>query len=310
MRLRPVRPRRLRPIRALRRAMTSRHWCFTCYDLELVDRLREKLPERVRYLVCQVEEGTDTHRRHLQGYVEITAPVRRRQVGELLGVPGLHLEPRRGSRDQARAYCQKPETRVDGPWEFGTWIAGQGTRSDLEAVRQLVESGVGELDIAQQHFDVWCKHHRAIQRYRHLRNGSRHVLRQVRVILILGPSGSGKSWAAFHDYPDAYRLAPPNLAGGAVWFDGYDGQETLVIDDFDGWIPYRRLLTLLDPYPCQLPVKGGSTYAGWTTVVITSIKPVECWYPGDRTDELDRRIGERRTLSARVPVVQPSGQPV
>lgn len=287
--------------------MTARAWVFTCYDLLLKTHLDEHLPQEIRYLVCQVEAGNEAHRRHLQGYVELVRPVRRRQLATILGIPGIHLEPRRGTRDQARDYARKEDTRVQGPWEYGTWIGGQGARSDLAAVRELVDSGAGELDIAQQHFDTWCKHHRAIARYRHLRDGARHVLRQVKCIVLLGPSGSGKSWTAFQDYPDAYRLAPPNVPGGAVWFDGYDNQATLVIDDFDGWIPYRRLLVLLDPYPCQLPVKGGSCYAAWTTVVITSVKPIESWYPMESMAELDRRVGERRTLASRVPAVPGEG---
>ena len=37
---------------------------------------------------------------------------------------GAHFEPRRGTRDQARDYCRKAETKVDGPWEHGAFGAG------------------------------------------------------------------------------------------------------------------------------------------------------------------------------------------
>jgi len=46
----------------------------------------------------------------------------------------LHVEGRRGTRDQAREYCRKEESRVDGggPWEYGNFgLGGQGKRSDL-----------------------------------------------------------------------------------------------------------------------------------------------------------------------------------
>ena len=40
-------------------------------------------------------------------------------VKELTGT-AAHWEPRRGTHQQAAAYCSKEETRIDGPWEVGT----------------------------------------------------------------------------------------------------------------------------------------------------------------------------------------------
>lgn len=80
----------------------------------------------IRYVCWQLERAPDTGRLHLQGYVEFFKPQRLRAAQQALRAPTAHLEKRRGTRDQARDYCRKEESRVQGPWEAGKWIGGQG----------------------------------------------------------------------------------------------------------------------------------------------------------------------------------------
>lgn len=116
----------------------------------------------------------------------------------------------------------------------------------------------------------------------------------IEIYVAWGPSGYGKSWWAFNEFEhndDYYRFTPTD-GGGQVWWDGYQGQKTLVLDNFEhGFIPYRLLLNCLDNYPQTLWVKGGSVQAAWTTVLITSIFAPNEWYRGrmDNT-ELMRRL--------------------
>ena len=62
------------------------------------------------------------------------------------------------------------------------------------------------------------------------------------------------------------------------WWDGYDGEEILLIDDFYGQVQVARMLHLLRGYQCRLPIKGGFTYAQWQKVYITSNNPPHEWY--------------------------------
>lgn len=69
-----------------------------------------------KYLVYQEEIGTSgTH--HLQGYIEMTRPVRFSHFAEWL--PGAHFEIAAGSTDDNTKYCTKEECRVGGPYIFG-----------------------------------------------------------------------------------------------------------------------------------------------------------------------------------------------
>lgn len=80
-----------------------------------------------------------------------------------------------------------------------------------------------------------------------------------------------------------------------MWFDGYSGQKTLILDDFSGdFCNYRFLLRLLDCYKMKIEVKGGHAWAVWTTVVITTNVHPSGWYPHVDTTPLQRRIKEIR----------------
>ena len=45
------------------------------------------------------------------------------------------------------------------------------------------------------------------------------------------------------------------------WFDGYDGQDTAIFDDFRAsGNRFSYILRLIDRYPMDVPVKGGFVY--------------------------------------------------
>jgi len=75
---------------------------------------------------------------------------------------------------------------------------------------------------------------------------------------------------------DVYKLTEQN---GKVWFDDYDGEGVLLIDDFYGWIPYNVMLSITEGYQLRLEVKGTFTYAKWTKIYITSNVAPPFWYP-------------------------------
>jgi len=88
-----------------------------------------------------------------------------------------------------------------------------------------------------------------------------------------------------------------------VWFSGYTGQKTLILDDFDSMfcsLPFLK--RLLDKYKLKVEIKGGFAWACWTTVVITSNRAPCMWYEDTATvhykpediNALKRRIHEIR----------------
>lgn len=71
----------------------------------------------LQYLVWQLESGQD-ETPHYQGYAYFGKAQTFAGVRDL--GPRGHWEPRKGTHEQARTYCTKEASRVEGPWELGS----------------------------------------------------------------------------------------------------------------------------------------------------------------------------------------------
>lgn len=240
--------------------MTARHWCFTLNNpTEQIDPSQD---ERVRYCIWQEEAAPDTGTRHYQGYVEFSSPVRRGSLGRWLR--GGHFERRRGTREQAREYCRKPD-RLDGPWEYGEWSSGgQGKRNELAEALVVLGRRNRSVDVADEFPGVYVKFHRGLQALSIARHSRKR--RRVKCYGLIGPPGIGKTRYVFDMWGhDLYVLAQQK----PLWFDGYAGEDVLLIDELHLEFNREWLLRILDIYPMNVPVKGGFVPANWTKVYIT-----------------------------------------
>lgn len=90
----------------------------------------------VGYAVWQHERVTHNH---LQGYIQFKAPVRRTYVNRLLGGRS-HVEEARKGFEACYKYCTKEDSRLAGPWEYGTSVSqGSNKRKLVEAYRASPE---------------------------------------------------------------------------------------------------------------------------------------------------------------------------
>ena len=262
------------------RPLQARCWLFTINNPESND-----LPKNfvdVRYCIWQREKG-EAGTEHLQGYVAFTKAKRLTQVKTLND--RAHWESRKGTEDQAVAYCSKEETRIAGPWELGE-RPQPGKRNDLIALKQTIEAGAPMKQIASEHFSSFMKYRNSIVSYKRLFSKPRDFKTFVGVIT--GPTGCGKSRLMEQTFPGAYWK--PN---GNEWFCDYDDHQVVIIDEFYGWLRYDFLLRLLDRYPLQCPTKGSSVNFRAKYVFFTSNSEIDSWYNfrGKMSlDALKRRI--------------------
>jgi len=240
-------------------------WCFTLNNPSKEELDLPLAWEGTKYLVFQLEEG-DSGTPHIQGYVSFT---KRCSLSTLKALfPRAHWEVAKGSADQNKKYCTK-EPRLAGPFEMGKAPA-PGKRNDLDEVKASLDGGMSILDLTDQYFASCAKNLRFFERYKMLHTPPRCEKTKCRVLW--GPTGTGKSHTANTEYPGAYWKCHGN------WWDGYCGQETVVIDEFYGWLSYSFMLRLLDKYPLIVETKGGHVSFTSAMVVITSNKHPKDWY--------------------------------
>ena len=261
-----------------------RAWCFTAYDFTDYVALGE-LNRDVTYLVAGKETCPDTGRLHQQGYVEFRNPLSLAAVKVHLDAPALHLAARRGTSQEAAEYCKK-----DGDWREWGQLSRQGARNDLAAIREVV-AATGSIKAV-------CE---AATSYQGLRAGEL-LLKYVstgdrappRVKWYWGPTGTGKTRAAIAEAgAEPYWLS----SGTLQWWDGYDGERYVILDDFrpEPAVSFARVLRYLDRYAVRVPVKGGTRELRATVMVVTSnLDPALAYdgrlLPGESVAPLLRRL--------------------
>ena len=264
------------------KSLQSRNWVFTLNNPADQDDPREVLKE-AKFLVFQHEVGKEGTK-HIQGYVQFHSMYRFQRLKTLM--PRGHWEPRRGSHAQAYEYCTKEDTRVPGTSPTVVGVAPQqGKRTDLDAVKETIDSGSTMLDIADNHFTQFVKYEKGIRSYISLKSKPRDFKSTVKVLY--GPTGTGKTMYCSKVAPDAFWYAPQSEG---KWWCGYDGTSDVVIDEFYGQIRWSTLLRLLDRTPCTVEIKGGTVNFAPRNIYITSNKhPIE-WYVKHEWATLNRRI--------------------
>lgn len=110
-----------------------------------------------------------------------------------------------------------------------------------------------------------------------------------KVIWYWGKTGTGKSHTAFKNYdPDTHYKYRLNDNG---FWDGYEGQKCVIINEFRGQIPFSELLEICDKWPYGCKRKGRGEYPLLCNkVIITSCKPPNEIYKHslDNMDSIDQ----------------------
>jgi len=273
---------------------------YTPEELESIRGLSEG--GLLKYLVYQLEIG-ESGTPHIQGYA-YARDAKSLTAWKSLLSGRAHVERARGSPEQCRDYCTKEDSRQEGsvPFIWGV-IPEQGKRTDIDGVFALIKEGKSEQEILETDPSTFIKYTNGIKRamvlYAPLRSW------KTTIFWWHGSTGSGKSREAFERYPDAYWKPP-----ATKWWDGYDGQETVIIDDYRRDLcTFGELLRLFDRYPFYVETKGGTrSFVARQIIVTTPRTPRDTWQ--GRADEdlgqLMRRIEEVRLfgdLVAPAPIV-------
>lgn len=256
--------------------------------------------DEINKLCMQEEMGEDSKSTHLQ--VFITTKKRWNLMDLKHHFKFDHIETAKGNDWQNYLYCTKEETST-GKYKHkrGSFTEPRAMKrsrqgSSLDALVEDVKLNKYTFkEIAIKHPKQFLLHSRGLPL---LMNMYAEVpeTRSVNVILLQGTTGTGKSHAVRqYCHYHGLKLFTKQIQHHkeTQWFDGAEGCDVLLLDDFDkGQVEFRTLLTWVDIYKIQVQTKGGTMHASWNTVFITTNTSVREWYPNEDQSPLFRRIDQ------------------
>lgn len=267
----------------------GRSWVFT------INNPTEKNFQFVKAVPCLrivagLERGAEEQTEHIQGAIVFKKVMRWKAVREALG--GECWVRKMAGKWSDQEYCLK-----DGEIIRMEDNSNQGARVKLYAFEKDLKANKRPIEMLKNPDHMLCmaKYPRFESRVREIYAKERtRSYRTMNVIVMWGTSGSGKTKAALYGDDDKMRIDTylfDDWDTSQKWFDGYEGEERIVFDEFEGQIPEYSLLGLLEGHQKRLSVKGGHTYAEWKEVVITSnLHPKDWWGSGAISARLRRRI--------------------
>jgi len=270
-----------------------------------LERLRVMAEEqKAKLFVAQVERG-ERKTFHVQGYVHWGKTLSGRQTKALIGGEA-HVERARGKPRDSLEYCTKVNNGQPGDLQFepvvvpeaGEWPErGQGARNDLYMVWQCLREGKGLLAIGDEYPGAVIKYQRSLDGLAmRMREPADNLRQDVRVWVVSGPTGIGKSWRAA-TIPGAYRWT-----SFCPW-EQYAGENVVVLDDMD-WnkVDYLRWMEWVDCYKTQVRVLYGTRWLVATKFIITSNEEFGHWWPAhnpQHTAALRRRVTKEYKCESR-----------
>jgi len=231
------------------------------------------------------DEIAETGTPHTHIYTAFKSPVRFSTIKKLF--PTAHIENAYGTSAQNRAYilkegekyANKVETSLEGSFEeWGTLPAdiGQGYRSDLDFMYQLIKDGASTNVIIESNPDLirYVSHIEKIRQML-LEEDGREDFRVLTVTYIHGATGTGKTRYVMEKegYSSVFRVT-----GYKHPFDTYEGQNVILFEEFSSSLKIQNMLNYLDGYPLKLPCRYADKQAIYETVYLISNLPLEKQY--------------------------------
>lgn len=282
----------------------ARYWCWTAQvEPDVPDMVYQTLVNtlltmaRCVYVIFSLEKA-ETGQYHLQGYTCFATPVVFtrfcKNMLEALG-KAPHVKARWSTHSKARDYCRKEDTHVSGPYVAGddTDIPEEGgSRSDISRFCKRILEHEPMTTLVADDPVTYVRNMRGLEALRYKTIVA--YLGERTVIWYYGDPDAGKTRLANEYDSELYRVF--QFGKTAQWFEGYDGERTILIDNLvDDDCNWTMLMQVLDRYKERMPVKTASVVAGWSTVLITSTSdPMQfaAQFSKRKPWELGRRISQ------------------
>jgi len=268
----------------------SRNWVFT---------LNNYTPEDVASLaslpcsyVCAGEEVAQTGTPHLQGFMCF----KNERVMPKKLLSRARFDYMKGTQDQAINYCfglSEGKTPNEVVHEYGT-RPKSSTQKGLDEkerwadIRKLALSGDFET-LGEKYPKESILYDKNLERaYAKRPRELETIDGEMPHFWFYGAPGTGKSRDARARFPGAY-IKNPNTK----WWDGYDGEDFVIIDDFDKYQVSQGgdMKRWIDRYPFQAEAKGSQMMIRPKVIIVTSnYHPTEIWEDPVTIEAMKRRM--------------------
>nr|UOF76671.1 rep protein [Cressdnaviricota sp.] len=248
----------------------GRWWILTIPYNEFVP----YLPVGVEYIKGQLERGDETEYLHWQVVCATSRRVALAAIRKIFGP--WHAELTRSAA--AREYVWKDDTGIAGTrFELGNPPTRRNSATDWGRIKDNAK--IGNFDEIPD--DIFIRHYSALRTIRSDYATCSGI--EKNIFVFWGPTGTGKSRTAWESAgADAYGKDPRSK-----FWDGYQGEKCVVMDEFRGAIDISHLLRWFDRYPVRVEIKGSSRPLCAESIWITSnLKPSD-WYPDLDSASLD-----------------------
>nr|CDS32196.2 replication association protein [Hymenolepis microstoma] len=195
--------------------------------------------------------------------INLKKSIRYNTIKNLFCTNRVHLELARGSDLDNQKYCSKENNF----FEFGQPAARKPEKRKLEDAIDSIRQSKDMRTIANEFDEIYVRHWRGLEKLQSMINPPPERDYKTQVFYYHGPPGTGKSKTAYDEAKATGEAIYYKPRG--KWWDGYEQQPNIIIDDFYGWIPYDDL-KILDRYPYRVPIKGGYQIFNSKRIWITS----------------------------------------
>lgn len=261
----------------------SRKWLLTInnpkdygYDHEYIKRTLERWKGVVYWCMCDEIGGKNSvYHTHLfimgdNGIMFSTVKKR---------FPKAHIDYCRGLAQENRDYIRKEgkyhgsakeETNLKDTFEESSDCPPErpGRRNDLVDLYDMIKSGMDNFDILESD-PMYMQQLDKIDRCRQIvkEKEFRNTFRQLSVEYWSGTTDTRKTRTVMekYGYANVYRVTNYKYP-----FDGYNGQDVIVFEEFRNSFSIQEMLVLMDGYPLDLPCRYNNKTACYTKVYILS----------------------------------------
>lgn len=261
----------------------SRKWLITINNPLEKGASQEQIIETMKnfkscvYYCIGDENGNEEQTHHTHLFMVASSPIRFSTVKN--NFPTAHIDMSRGTSQENRDYVfkegkwsvdEKADTRImNTQYEWGEMpIERQGARTDLADLYEMIKDGKTNYEIMEENPDYLLRLS-DIERARTVIKTEeyRNTWRDVEITYIYGKTALGKTRSIMeqYGYQNVYRVTDYLHP-----FDGYNSQDIILFDEYDGQFRIQEMLNYLDGYPLELRCRYANKVACYTKVYIVS----------------------------------------